>query len=203
MIKRIIGILFLLSTLSSCATFKTQMETPAQKAASPKASWEDRQAALERIQNWQINGKIAVKTPKDSGSASVNWSQRQRNYSIALAGPLGSHQLNLTGQPGRVTLQTSEGKRASASSPEQLLAKNWGFNLPVSSMRYWVRGLPVPGIPAKTQFDSYRRLTSLSQQGWNIQFQSYVNHGGVDLPNRLSLYSPAMQVKIIIYQWSA
>ena len=47
-------------------------------------------------------------------------------------------------------LQTSDGKRYNAASPEQLLAEQWGFHLPVSNMKYWVRGLPVPGIPATT-----------------------------------------------------
>lgn len=194
---RIIWIFLLAAFVTSCSTV-TQPEAP---PAAPKATLPVRQAAVDKVQSWRIDGKIAVKTSKDSGSATVNWAQHQRSYTISLQGPLGSHSMNLSGQPGRVTLKTSDGKSYTSGSPEQLLAKQWGFNLPVSNMRYWVRGLPVPGIPAQTHFDSFNRLSSLSQQGWNIQYQSYMNNHGVDLPQRLSITSPAMQVKIVIYHW--
>lgn len=196
-VMRIIWILVLTVFMASCTSI-TQPEAP---PAAPKATWADRQARLDRIQSWRINGKIAVQTAKDSGSASINWAQNQRSYNISLLGPLGSHGMNLSGQPGHVVMQM-DGKSYSSSSPEQLLATRWGFNLPVSNMRYWIRGIPVPGIPAQTQFDRYGRLTNLVQQGWNIQFLGYSNQGGVDLPARLSITSSSLRAKVIVYQWS-
>lgn len=196
---RIIWILLMLAAMTSCSTV-TQTEAP---PAAPQATLPKREAAVDRVQSWRINGKIAVQSAKDSGSASVNWVQHQRSYTISLQGPLGSHAMNLTGQPGHVTMKTSDGKSYSANSPEQLLAKQWGFNLPVSNMRYWVRGLQVPGIPAQTHYDKFNRLTSMSQQGWNIQYLSYSNNGGVDLPQKMSITSPALKVKIVIYSWNA
>jgi outer membrane lipoprotein LolB len=100
-----------------------------------------------------------------------------------------------------VTLQTSDGKSFHAASAEQLLTKNWGFNLPVSNMRYWIRSLPVPDMAANTQYDSKGRLATLVQQGWRIDYLNYSNVGGVDLPERLSITSPALRVKIVVYQW--
>lgn len=197
--KHLIWILFLALSLTSCSTLSPTAATP---PATPKATWADRQAALNHIQNWNLNGKIALQTAKDSGSASVNWSQRQGGYSISMSGPLGASAMKLTGQAGHVTLQTSDGKSYSASSAEQLLAKQWGWNLPVSNMKYWIRGLPVPGMTANTHFDSYERLTSLVQQGWRIDYLSYSNTRGVDLPEKLSITSPSLRVKIVVYQWN-
>jgi outer membrane lipoprotein LolB len=196
---RIIWIFLLILTITSCSTL-TQKEAP---PAAPEATLPKREAAVDRVQSWHIKGKIAVQTEKDSGSASVNWSQRQRNYSISLQGPMGSNAMNLTGNAGHVTMKTSDGKIVSASSPEQLLAEQWGFKLPVSNMRYWVRGLQVPGIPAETHYDQFNRLTRMTQQGWTIQYLSYSNNGGVDLPQKLSITSPAMKVKLVIYSWNA
>jgi outer membrane lipoprotein LolB len=163
--------------------------------------WKDRQLALNRIQSWQISGKIAVQTPKDSGSASVDWTQNQGSFIISLMGPLGSNGLRLSGQPGKVTLETADGKHFTASNPEQLLAERWGFHLPVSNLKYWIRGLPVPGIPANTQFDSAGRLTQLSQQGWHIRFLSYTRAGAADVPAKLFINSSDLNVKIIVYNW--
>ncbi|WP_172622819.1 lipoprotein insertase outer membrane protein LolB [Aquicella siphonis] len=195
--KRIIWISLLTALLTSCSNITPPPAAP----AAPKATWEDRQIALNRIQSWWLNGKIGVQTRQDSGSATVDWAQNTRSYTISLTGPLGSSGMRLSGHPGRVTLQTSDGKSYSAASPEQLLASRWGFHLPVSNMKYWVRGLPVPGLASSTHFDKYGRLTALAQQGWNVEYLGYTNAGGVDLPERMSITSSALRVKIVIYQW--
>src|SRR5690606_4742061 len=137
------------------------------------------------LKNWQINGKIGVQTPRDSGSATIHWVQNNNKYTISLYGPLGSNELKLSGQPGSVQLVMPDGKHFSAATPEQLLAERWGWQLPVANIHYWVRGLPVPGIPSKTQFDSEHRLTSLTQQGWQVQFMSYEKVASIDLPNKI------------------
>lgn len=197
--KHIIWIVLLALSLTSCSTINPPAATP---PAAPTATWADRQTTLNHIQSWHLNGKIALQTAKDSGSASVDWSQRQSSYSISMSGPLGASAMKLAGQPGRVTLQTSDGKSYTAASAEQLLAKQWGYNLPVSNMKYWIRGLPAPGMSANTRFDGYERLTSLVQQGWRIDYLSYSNTRGIDLPEKLSITSPSLKVKIVVYQWS-
>lgn len=180
--------------ISSCSTI-------APPAPSVQIPVKDRETSLGRVENWQLNGKIAINTAHDSGSATIDWIQIRNRYTISLFGPLGSNSLKLAGSPGHVTVQTSDGKSASASSPEQLLAKVWGWRLPVSSMHYWIRGLPVPGIPAQSHFDSYGRLTQLNQQGYDVQYLAYTSSKGVDLPSKVFITSPALKVKVIVYGW--
>lgn len=182
--------------LSSCSWVSTPPSAP-----GAQIPWKDRQVALNRIDNWKINGKIAVQTPQDSGSASIDWVQNQQRFNIALMGPLGTNSLKLWGQPGSVTMETSNGKRVTAGSPEQLLREQWGWDLPVSNLSYWVRGIPVPGGDFNGQYDQYHRLTSLVQNGWNVQYLSYMNVGAVDLPNRISISSAKLKTKIVVYQW--
>jgi outer membrane lipoprotein LolB len=185
--------------MSSCAS----VQQPAQPTEAPTRTmtWEQRQQSLNHLRNWQLQGKIAVRSQKESGSATLSWSQRYQAYAISLLGPFGSQGMILKGQPGQVLLQTANGARYHAKSPEQLLAEKWGYHLPVSSMIYWVRGLPVPGTPSRTMLDRYHRLTSLYQQGWNIQYLSYINRAGIDLPERLSITNASLNVKIFIYNW--
>lgn len=190
-------------TLTSCSTTKTSTEvSTTATTATPPASRETRVASLNQIKSWNLNGKIAVQSRNDSGSATVDWMQRSRQYFISLQGPLGSHAMKLSGGPGQVTLQTSDGKSYRSSSAEQLLAKQWGFHLPVSSMNYWIRGLAVPGIPANTRYDRTGRLGTLIQQGYRIDYLSYTNTGRGELPDRLAIYSPSLRVKLIVYHWT-
>lgn len=194
--RLIIWVCLALISLTSCSTI-APLSTP-----PTKVDWKKRQETLSSLHNWQINGKIAVQTAHDSGSATIDWTQNQDHYTISLLGPLGSNGLKLSGRPGRVTIQNANGSQSTASSPEQLLAKQWGWNVPVSSLKYWIRGIPVPGVPANSQYDSYHRISDLVQQGSHIQYLSYTNTNGIELPQKIYITSPNINTKIIIYQWS-
>jgi outer membrane lipoprotein LolB len=180
--------------LCSCSTL-----TPSPPSVPQPIS--TRQASLNRIQNWQLYGKIAVQTDRDAGSASFNWTQHHDNYVVSLSGPLGTHPIKLSGRMGYTVLETSNGKRFTAQSPEILLAQQWGFNLPVSNLKYWIRGLPAPNLPAKKHTDAYGRLSQLSQAGSTVQYLSYHSVHSVDLPDKIFITSPSLKTKIIIYSW--
>lgn len=196
---RIIWMLILLFGLAGCSTVsQTTQQTPTTSVAPP--AWKPRENSLTKINSWQIQGKIAVQTAKDSGSATVNWTKRGQSYQVSLMGPLGTHSMKLNGRPGKVILTSSDGKTATAASPEQLLAQQWGFNIPVSYLNYWIRGLPAPGA-ANKQFDAQGRLKDLNQQGWHVQFIDYAQKKGVELPSKIFLASNSVKVKIIVYDW--
>lgn len=189
-------IIALIISVSACKTM------PASTSPQPKtANAKERSLILSRITSWQLSGKIAAITARDSGSASIDWMQRGSQYNISLMGPLGSHAVKLKGRPGLVTLDTAEGKHFSAATPETLLAQQLGWSLPVSYLKYWIRGLPVPGLPHHDILDNNQRLQQLVQGGWNVQFINYENAGIVDLPERIHITSSALKVKIVIYDW--
>jgi outer membrane lipoprotein LolB len=199
---------FVATMVTGCTTIGLRPSQTAANTATTLPSPEEQakqkhaEVALNQINSFQISGKVAVQTSKDAGSASVDWIQHPNQFKITLTGPLGSHRVVLVGGPGKVTLETAEGKHLSASSPEELLARHWGFRLPVSYIKYWIRGLPVPGIASQPQYDASHRLISLTQQNWHIEYLDYTHKQLFDLPSRLSITSPSLRAKIIIYRWS-
>lgn len=203
--KRILILSSLCLTLliTGCTTIAPKATDSGQLSATPikVASWKERQSLLERLQSWQLSGKIAVKTPKDAGSANISWAQTGSRYNISLTGPFGASGMRLAGVPGKVTLTTAEGKQLTASSPEQLLLRQWGYHLPISNLKYWVRGLPAKDTTFEGQFDQQNRLVHLMQAGWTIQFSNYVSKGLIDLPEKIFIYSPSLNVRMIIYNW--
>lgn len=188
---------FSVGFLNSCTT----ITTPSDSRPILQRSWDQRKQLLSKIQRFQLNGKIAVQNNRDSGSATLNWMENPRQYTVSLLGPLGSNGMRLTGNAHSVMLQTSDGKHYSATTPEALLARQWGYHLPVSYLKYWIRGLPVTHLPAKTSFDRYHRLRILEQAGSTIQFERYMNVGTIDLPAKLTIRSSNLNTKIIIYRW--
>lgn len=164
-------------------------------------SWSDREQKLKQLNHWDLEGKVAARSATDGGTLSFNWKQNGQNYALSLFGPLGSNTLQIQGQPGQVTLQTPEGKQFSASSAEQLLYKQIGWNLPISFLHYWVRGIPVPGLAAQSDFDAYHRLSKLRQDGWDVWFKQYAVFNGLELPTHILLLHPQLNIKIVIYRW--
>lgn len=165
-------------------------------------TWESRIGVLSNIQHWDLKGLIAVRNARDGFSATWQWHQdTNKNYTIALFGPLGSNSIQLTGSNTGVLLETSDGKKLKSTSPEALLEQQLGWRLPVSNLYYWIRGLPVPGVPAEKQFDKAHRLSVLIQQGWRIEYTRYSAVNQIDLPSKMLLNNTALNVKIIINQW--
>ena len=78
---------------------------------------------------------------------------------------------------------------------------NWAGNYRFLIYIIGDRGLPVPTAPAQKQFDQYHHLTQLIQQGWTIQYLNYISVNHIDVPNKLFLNNPELNVKIIITQW--
>lgn len=182
--------------IASCAT------TPAPSfPENQSTSWVNRAKTLATIKNWNLKGVIAIRTPQDAWSANWNWQQNYDNYVISLFGPLGSHSIKLTGTSGHVLLETADGKHAAANSPESLLSQELGWQIPVSYLRYWVRGLPVPGVTGLKQFDQFNHLRELNQQGWIISYLRYTSVNHIDVPDKIFLNNPELNVKIIINQW--
>lgn len=189
--------LLLITWLSSCVTVSEQPQV----AQNESISWETRVQTLSNLQTWDLKGLIAIRQGNNAVSANLQWQQQHHNYHISLFGPLGSHSYELNGRPGRVELASGNGQRRTASSPEQLLAQEAGWQLPISNLYYWVRGIPVPDLAAQKKLDRYNHLIQLKQQGWDIQYLRYTSVGKLDLPSKIFLNNPALNVKIVISQW--
>ncbi len=190
--------LLLACCLAGCATLPEQ-PGPQNQAMS----WQERSATLAKLQNWEISAIMAVRTHPDNegGSANLTWQQRNQAYDIMLYGPLGIGAIKIYGQPGHVSLETAEGKQFNAASPELLLAQQTGWQLPVSDLLYWIRGLPAKGSPSNMQFDSSHHLRHLNQSGWRIDYLRYSAVNQMDVPTKLTLENSRIKIKIIVNEW--
>ena len=178
--------------ITSCTTLPPQ----------PSLSWQNQQKILSKRTQWSLTGKIAVRTAKESGSATLQWQQDNAQYIVQLYNPLGTSSVKLVGKPGKVVLEDASGSRATSTNPSQLLLEQTGWQLPIENLYYWIRSLPVPNHAYKASRDVQHRLLSLSQQGWYIQYLEYTTpQAGFSLPRKIVLESQGIQVKMVIYEW--
>lgn len=183
--------------LTACSTVGPQL-TSSQRPAD----WTKRQAQLLRLQHWTTVGAVGMRTSQAAWSASFNWQQQANNYRLQLLAPLGAGTLLLAGNAEQVELSTSKGEHYQASDTQALLYERTGWYLPVERLRYWIRGIPAPGIPAKLNFDNQQRLASLEQQDWQVQYPEFVSVNGLELPKILILTNPYFKIRVVVKQWT-
>jgi outer membrane lipoprotein LolB len=181
---------------------------------NPAATWQARQTELRPIDTWNIQGRMAMRTPEEGWQASLNWVREGERHRIDIIGPLGRGHLRLTRDKQGAELRDADQHSWHAENPELLLYRTTGWLVPLDGLNYWVLGLPSPDIAASQELDPQGRLKTLSQSGWDIRFLEYTRYGSLDLPSKLFLKrqgrgadgDPAeaatLEVRLIIEHWT-
>ncbi|MEB6565638.1 MAG: outer membrane lipoprotein LolB [Gammaproteobacteria bacterium] len=138
---------------------------------------------VEAENQFNLQGKIGVRTPQQSGSAFFTWVQQQQQFDIELSGILGVGKTQISGQPGQVTLNSAKTGLIYAESPEELLERATGWQAPITHLIDWVQARPAT-VDAQIQKDSQQRPTQFIEDGWTVDL-SY--NDNAPLPNRLIL----------------
>lgn len=180
--------------LTSCSTAPI---TPDRTAA-----WERRQTELRALDSWQVNSSIAVKGDKGAWSARVFWQQQPTTYQLRFNVAGGQGVVLLDGTPTQVQMRTADRQQFVAPTPDILMKDVLKVDVPVSFLRYWIRGIPSPKERvADYQLNENNQLSYLRQVGWKVEFTDYSNVQGYSLPQRLILENDEFKVKILISQW--
>ena len=156
-------------------------------SAPPAASnpnWAALQTQLESLQNWQLRGRVNVRYEGESHTPRIDWQQSREDYSIRLWGTFNVGNTLIQGNENGVTLE-NDGKTRRAATPEGLILRELGYELPVSSLNYWIKGLPAPSARYDLSFDELNRLSELTQDGWLIRYPDPRQYGALSLPRKI------------------
>ncbi len=187
-----------LALLSGCAGLTSHETLSGQ---GDPAQWQAHKAQASQLNGWQISGKVGIRSPRESGSATLFWLQRQDYFDIRLAGPMGRGAARLTGRPGAVSLDTANQGQLQAESAEALLQQQLGWSLPVAHLFWWIRGLPAEDSKSRLTLDSESRLAKLEQDDWQVEYLSYVQQNGYWLPERMKLHGANLDITLVIKDW--
>ncbi|MBD3658213.1 MULTISPECIES: lipoprotein insertase outer membrane protein LolB [Marinobacter] len=190
--------------LSACSTI-TMEPLPEGLTSQPPANWGERSATLKSLTRWELAGKLAVRQPSDSGTAVINhWIQNGEAYDLSLSSAfLGLGQTRLKGVPGFLELTLSDGETYTSSDPESLIEAATGWQLPIDSLVWWVRGLPGPAEDFRLYFDQQSRLAMIRQHGWEIRYDRWQASGNryPELPARITALKGDKRVRLVITDW--
>ncbi len=199
--------LLMLLFLSGCA-LQLQPQNPASSAvfnsvAKEQIAWKAHREKMRSVTQWDIIGRAGIRSPEGSGSLNINWTQKNKDYSIVFSGPFGRILAHLSGKSGTMVTLSVPGKSSlSSSSGEALLEEETGWNIPVDAMRYWVLGIPVPESKnaehAIFLLNGHGQLTSLKQLGWRVVYSHYVTVDDYTLPAKIELSGQQIKVVLLI-----
>lgn len=163
--------------------------------AAERGDWPAQRDSLEALENWQFRGRVNVRYDNESHTPRILWQQQDRNYNIRLWGSFNAGNTRITGDPAGVTLE-ADGEVLTAETPEDLILEQLGYELPVSHLEYWIRGLPAPGGDADLQFNERDQLAEIRQQGWSVSYPDPRQYGDLSLPGEMEVLRSADDVRL-------
>jgi outer membrane lipoprotein LolB len=179
--------LFLLLLLGGC------------RAVAPPAEensvWSALRDNLETLNSWQLGGRVNVRYYDEAYTPRIRWQQQDNTYNIRLWGTFNAGNTTIEGRPGLVTLE-QDGEVLTASSPEDLILQQLGYELPVSHLEYWIRGLPAPDSDAALEFNDLNQLSQLVQDGWTVSYPDPRQYGDMVLPRRVDMNRDGENVRL-------
>jgi len=164
--------------------------------------WEVRRPQLQAQSHFELKGRVAVAAGNEGFNANLRWTQDGTRSQLTLQGPLGVGGAQVTASGDELSLITARGEHVANAEAHAALESRLGFDPPLSALRYWVLGVPDPAQPATEALDqTQQRLAGLTQAGWRVDYQSYVDAGGEALPARLTLQRDNVRVRLLVDNW--
>ncbi len=188
---------------AGCAT--PPPPAPEGLTSQPPADWRQRQQTLTDFQHWQLQGKLAVRQADESGSAVINrWIQHREQYQMSLSSAfLGLGHTELSGQPGYLELTLPDGETYRSTDPDALMLAATGWQLPLASLGWWIRGLPAPEGDFELLFDDTGSLVMIRQDGWEIRYDRWRDFlvELPALPARITAVKEDKRVRVVVIDW--
>lgn len=193
------------ATLLLCLFITGCAETTVKDVALPddrqQVLW-DRQNTLYAIPGWLIKGRVAVQAGQEGWTATMHWAQDHDLYNLRIIAPLGQGTYELRGNNKQVILMTAKNELLTASDPEALLLENMGWKVPLSGLRYWIRGVPEPVADVREIVrDPQGRIIDMEQLGWRISFLRYTDGKQPELPEKIFMQNERFQLRLVIQDW--
>jgi len=186
-----------LMLVSGCATRS--------KLPGTGLNWDQREADLGQLANWQAHGRIAVKAEDGGGQGKLHWYQTDSRARIQLSGPFGVGAYELAWDSDSLVVTTKAGEVTAAyagpQAADQFLNDQIGWSFPAISVRYWILGIVDPQFDSDRQFDRDGWLIGIEQNDWSITYDGFSLHEEQWLPNKIVMQNDTARVKLIVDRW--
>ena len=154
------------------------------------------------IDQFSLNGRIGVQAEGKGFSGGLTWQHDKVHDDIALFSPLGGQVAIIKKTAKNVTFEDAKGNSITAIDAEILTQSTLGWKLPLTGLVDWSLGRPRDSAIIASSWDEQGHLSSLKQDGWDIQYQNYAIQNGYFLPRKIVLKNDKVNLKLLIENWT-
>ena len=187
---RIYPFAFLLIFVSGCASNQSLRKIDPARAIP-----------LSDLNHWQLNARVAITTPQDNVTASLNWQKDQSLFDFLLSGAFGVTVAHLIQEEGKATLEIPDTDKLSHYDAEQLLQQTLGWDFPIDALSYWVKGLPSGKPGEQVSYNDKGQISKINLEQWQIDFSKYRLYQGYLLPKMIKATHPKISLKVVAKKW--
>jgi len=154
-----------------------------------------------QLSDFTVAGRVAVQSRGEGWSASFDWREAAGRGTLAVRGPFGAGAARITRSAERIVVESGSGAPVEIAAPftelDAALAARLGFALPLEPLRYWIRGVPAPGLASAGDAGHFR------QADWDVACDRYVQVAGAPgpLPDRLVLTRATTRIRVVVDHW--
>ncbi|MGB8634305.1 MAG: lipoprotein insertase outer membrane protein LolB [Rhodanobacteraceae bacterium] len=160
-----------------------------------------RERQLQGHDHWTIHARLGVSDGEHGGSGSLLWVRRGRTFDFELQAPVTGRSFRLHGEPGQVRLDGLDQGSLNGGDARTLLLQALGWQVPMTQLDFWVRGMRAPGSQARLLFDKDGLPTQLIQDGWTVKYRDWYPETNPPLPRRVFASRGDDRVRMVINSW--
>jgi outer membrane lipoprotein LolB len=168
---------------------------------SVEANWLERRDYLRQLDDWRMEGRLALRAGRDGYNGTLSWEQVDDDLDFRFRGPFGFGGFRIHGDLDRLRIKTTRGDEILLTDPETEMTERFGWSLPVYSMRFWILGVSDPGAGADETVDDAGMLIELMQNGWQVRYDGYTDNGGTLLPRKIVMESGDVRIRVVADRW--
>jgi outer membrane lipoprotein LolB len=150
--------------------------------------------------SFELAGRFAARQGEEAASGRLQWRHTASDDDLLLTSPIGQGIARVTRRDGRYLLETADGRRIDAEDPDVLVEEVLGWRFPVASLPSWLRARPIPGRPAQVERADTGEVSSISQDGWRVEYLAYGSPNR--LPQRIRLARGDLEVRLHVDTWT-
>ncbi len=163
---------------------------------------EQRERLLATRPSWSLSGRLAISSPNDAGSGSLDWQQDADAFMFRVSAPVTGKTWTLRGDADAVELAGLRAEAVRGDDASALLERELGWTVPVAQLANWVRATRAPGR-AELRFRPDGLPAELVQDGWTVEYRDYVAGTEPAMPRRIFASKGGYQVRLVVQQWQA
>lgn len=163
------------------------------------------QAAREKLlgarHDWSLQARFAASDGHHGGSGSLDWHHSGEQFRFILRAPITGKTVQLDGGPDGAVLTGLGNAPLAGRDASEVLNEEFGWDVPVADLAWWVRGLRAPGHPAILTFGANGLPATLDQDGWHVDYRDWYAERSPPLPRKVYASRDPYTVRMSIEQW--